>query len=440
MMDEARIRVTIAADGLSATVRVVPGAAAAVTSLDQALADAGISFGVEQELRAQLGNQLADERFAVEEAVIARGRAAQPSEDGYFAPAFHMGIEPGHVRPDGTMDFLDRELLKPVQAGQAVGQLHPERPGAPGRRVDGSELQVAPARACKLTLGPGVSLQSDGRVLALRAGVLRSSGPRAIDVVQQHVHSGDVDLRSGHLDMEGSLVVRGSVERLFRATATGDVEVQGGVEYGSVHAGGSVRVGGVVRGGDTGMLSAGGDVSARRGEYALIMCTGLVKMESALHCELAAHTIQVTGSVRGGRARAEHGLNVGDAGAAQGTDTLLCAGVPLEHDALEAKRAVQAAKDQRSLHKGGREERGKGGKAGRLAAALASAELERKIAHAERCAALVAEAYVEINGTAQPGTRVQLGTATYAVDEPIKSVRFVFDPGTRGVRAERYVR
>jgi uncharacterized protein (DUF342 family) len=437
-----RITVGIAGDGLSATLRVISGPVAGEAELYAAIQTAGVVFGVQHETVRRLAAELADELFTVDAAVIAEGVRALPGNDGYFVPAFSAGIQPGHVRDDGTMDFLDRELLKPVAVGAVVGRLHAAIEGVVGRLVDGGELAVAKTRACTLALGPGVAAQPNGEIVATRAGVLLYAGKKSVDVVQQHVHTGKVDLRSGHLDMQGSLVVRGSVERLFRAAASGDLEVQGGVEYGSVSAGGSLRVSGGVRGGETGMVSAEGDVAVRHAEYAHIVCGGLLKLESAVNCELSARDIQVTGKLRGGKARAEHGLVAAEAGVAQGVSTALASALPLERPVLAAKRSVETAKEQRQLvHKSVRDdERGKGGKAGRAKSELASADLERKIALAQRRDELLPEAFIEVRGTVHAGVTIQLGAASLSIDQSTSCVRFSFDAETRQIRTERFVR
>lgn len=437
----ARITVGIAADGLSAWLRVITGAAASEADVWSAIQTAGVVFGVRRDAVERLAAELTDELFTVEAFPFADGERVQAGSDGYFVPAFVAGIQPGHMREDGTMDFLDRELLKPVAAGTVVGHLHPPRDGSPGRLVDGSELSVAKTRAFALTLGAGVVAQANGDIVAACAGVLLCANKSSIDVVQQHVHNGKVDLRSGHLDMAGSLIVRGSVERLFRVSASGDVEIQGGVEYGSVHAGGSVRVSGGVRGGETGMVSAEGDVAVRHAEYAHVVCGGLLKLESSVNCELSARDIQITGKLRGGKAHAERGLVAREAGVAQGVATILATAIPVERPMLDAKRSVESAKDQRRLHKSARtDERSKGGKAGRLAATLASAELERKIALAQRRDELLPAAFIEVSGTVHPGVTIQVGAASLVIDQPATFVRFSFDSLTRQVRTERFVR
>lgn len=441
-MGSARVTVQIAADGLSAWARVIAGPPAGEAEIRAALASAGVSFGVNEAAVLRLAADLTDELCTPSDFLLAEGEHAEPGIDGSFVPAFVAGIQPGHVREDGTMDFFDRELLKPVASGSVVGQLYRAVPGRAGRRVDGSEIAVAKTREFPLRLGTGVTLSADGKVTATRAGVLLATSRDSVDVVQHHVHTGKVDLRSGHLDMEGSLVVKGSVERLFRAAASGDIEIQGGVEYGSVQAGGSLRISGGVRGGETGMVSAEGDIAVRHAESAQIVAGGLLKLESAINCSLTARDIQITGKLRGGKACAEHGIVAREAGIAQGAATELASALPLERPVLVAKRSVANAKEQRQLvHKSARnDERGKGGKAGRAQAAQASEELARKIEFARRRDELLPTAFIEVSGAVHPGVRVQIGHATLSVEEPASGVRFSFDSVTRSVRTERFVR
>jgi len=73
--------------------------------LAEALARAGVTAGVEVAVLAWLTRELADPNFEVTDAVIARGVTPQPGEDGRFELLFAVGIQPGHLRDDGTFDF-----------------------------------------------------------------------------------------------------------------------------------------------------------------------------------------------------------------------------------------------------------------------------------------------------------------------------------------------
>jgi uncharacterized protein (DUF342 family) len=452
---DARLTLEIAEDGMTVRATIVEGPPADPELLATSLHQAGVVFGLHDAVCAQLARALAAPEFQASSVVVAEGQRPVTGSHGYFAPAFDYGIQPGRVREDGSMDFMDRELLKPVLPGSCLGKLHPARPGVPGCRVDGGPLPVAPVTEAQLELGEGVTRKSDGTIEAARPGVVQYLANKRIDVVRQHEHAGDVDLRSGHLDMDGSLTIKRSVHRPFRATASGDVEVLGLVDGGSVYAGGSIRVRGGVLGSET-TLSALGDISAHHAEGAHLVCNGRLELESAVNAELAAEQIQVAGKLRGGAARAERVVAVRDAGAPSGVDTLLAAGLPVEQPLTEIRRALDAAKQQRALRSraafGAREpraapfgarggaERGKSGKLERAGAALARSELDGKLELAARRTALLPHASVEVRGTAHTGVTVQIGSARLIVDPALTAVRFHFDAETRQVRWERLVR
>ncbi len=172
---------------------------------------------------------------------LSPGTPPIPGRAGYVEPAFDEGLAPGRVSDDGHMDFFERGLLKSVSAGQLVALVHPPEPGIEGLSAEG---EVMPARAgepLKLKLGAGVTLDAEGRVSAVHDGVVLYKPGESLDVVARHVHQGAVDLHTGHLDMHGSLTVKGDVERLLQVRASGDLEILGAVSGGSLRASGSVR-------------------------------------------------------------------------------------------------------------------------------------------------------------------------------------------------------
>jgi uncharacterized protein (DUF342 family) len=453
---DARLTLEISEDGMTVRATIVEGPPADAELLAASLREAGVVCGVNDAVCADLARALAAPEFHAPSVVVAEGQRPVPGSHGYFAPTFDYGLQPGRVREDGSMDFMDRELLKPVLPGSCLGKLHAARPGVPGCRVDGSAVPVAPVAQARLELGEGVVCKPDGTLEAARPGVVQYLANKKIDVVRHHEHAGDVDLRSGHLDMEGSLTIKRSVHRPFRATASGDVEILGLVDGGSVYAGGSIRVRGGVTGSET-TLSALGDISAHHAEGAHLVCSGRLELESAVNAELAAEQIQVAGKLRGGAARAERVIAVSDVGAPSGGGTLLAAGLPLEQPLTEVRRALDVAKQQRALRgrssfgaraepraaTGGARagvERGKSGKLERAGAALARSALDVKLELAARRTALLPHASVEVRGTAHAGVTVQIGSARLVVDPALTAVRFCFDAETRQVRWERLVR
>src|ERR1700712_3516847 len=271
---------------MSALAEISRGPACGLAELQAAVSAAGVSANrLDSVALDALAKQLDNLAFEKPSVLVARARPAAPGIDGYFEPAFPMGIQPGHVDESGAMDFSDRELLKPLTQGDYVGQLHQPVQGEAGMRVDGSEIKVALARESKLRAGPGVTLAADGCMYAALSGVLVYAHEQTIDVAQQHVHNADVDLRSGSLHMEGSISVRGNVQRQFAVRATGSVDIQGHGESGTVIADGCIRISGRVHSGDAGLVCAQGDVSIHHCEAAQVRCGGLLKLGNAVHSQ-----------------------------------------------------------------------------------------------------------------------------------------------------------
>jgi uncharacterized protein (DUF342 family) len=428
---------------MSAFASVSAGSREDATGLDAALKAARIVHGIERVACATLVRALGGEKASVE-VQIARGTPAGASRAGRFEPAFQPGLQPGHVREDGTMDFHDRELLKPVSLGQSLGHLYPPVEGTPGVRVDGALVPAVPARAFALKLGPGTQLLADGRILATCTGAVIYSEGRSIEVGTNYEHKGGIDVRSGDLSMEGSLVVRGDVQHGFWVRATGDLEIKGGVEGGSAYAGANLKVSGGVRGGVGSMISAGGDLHARYVERARLDSGGVLELTSAVNSDLSAVHIHIERSLRGGRAAVEVSLVTHDAGTpTANVETVIEAAAPREPAVDDARNALHAAKALRLTGRrgpgprSGPSDRPKGCKLGRDTVDVRRSELARKVARAERISALLPQAFIAVTGTAHAGVRVCIGEAWLLLQEPERNVRFALDIERGAIRKER---
>jgi uncharacterized protein (DUF342 family) len=437
-----RITIDVSSDAMSAVAKVVPGPAGGKGDISAALQRVRVSVGVDTEACRQLAAALQDSSYATPGLAVASGVPAVPSRDESFEPAFTAGLLPGRLLDDGRMDFFDRELLKPVTRGQPIGVLRPAQRGTPGMRVDGQSLPVAEPRPLALECGPGVRVEENGRICAARAGVVVYVAGKSLDVVDHHVHRGDVDLRSGHLDMQGSLSIDGDVQRAFNVRATGDIEIKGNVESGIVTAGGHVKVHGVIRGGHEGSVHARGDLTAHQTQGATLVAGGTIALDGALHCQLAAVAIQARQTLRGGSVRAERSIHSRDAGAPHGsTATVLAAGEALPNLLEQAHWAQGMQKQQRAAERlagtstRGNGDRAKGGKLGRIAAERHKAELERKIALRQRSRELLPLAAIEITGTAHEGLTIAMGDARLVLERPMQQVRFTFDLDSASIQA-----
>jgi hypothetical protein len=376
------------------------------------------------------------------------GTPPTPGRAGYVELAFDAGLAPGLLNADGHMDFFERGLLKSVSAGQLVALVHPPELGQPGMSVDGQTLPARAGEPAKLKLGAGVQVDGEGRVRAVHDGVVLYKPGESLAVVAQHVHQGAVDLHTGHLDMHGSLTVKGDVERLLQVRASGDVEVLGAVSGGSLRAQGSIRVSGNVRGADDARVVAEHDVTLKSCESADVTAGAVLRVQEAVNSQLRGRHVIVTGRLRGGAATAEGRLSVKEAGTVAGSTTVLRAGQPIElPDLADVQRAVVMQKLRRMAERGGVREalgarggaRAKGGKLGRLDAAWSAEQLEERAALAQQRTLLERSAVVEVD-FAHPGVELRIGSARLGLQQVERGMRYALNPETGQLSAERIVR
>jgi hypothetical protein len=437
MAAKPRIQIRLSSDGLAAFVSVFEGDPVEPSAFDEALGRAGVTSGWVSETCARLAAGLVSPDFTCVETLVAAGYPAQPGKDARLELEFAAGPQAGHVRDDGSVDYYDHELLKPVRSNDVVARMHPALPGGPGLRVDGSPVPAPPVRDLPLLFGPGVEIGPDHAVRATRDGVVFYRPEQSLDVVDHHVHAGSVDAQSGNLRMQGSLVVQGDVVRPFSVAASGDVEIRGSIEAATVRAEGRLFVRGRVLGADDAAVTAEGECTAHHAETASLHCGGVLRLRDAVNSELCAESVHIAGRVRGGAATAERCVTAQEAGTASGVDTRLRAGVPLTVPVAEAQRVIALGKAERIASRaGGRNaDRNKGGKLGRARSELETQELRRRAERARRREALLDMAFIEL-GVAHPGVVIQIGDAELVVDRPTRSTRYSFDRETARVRAE----
>lgn len=437
-MANSRLKLHVSSDRLAALLSVAAGPALTTEQFAAELAAGGVASGIVVETYSRIAQGLAQAEFQCKDELIAVGHDPLPATDAWFELAFSEGLQAGHVREDGSVDYHDRELLKPVRRGDVIGTVHPPLDGSAGRRVDGTLVEAAAPRQLALRFLAGVELGEDQRVRATRDGVILYKAGQSLDVVDRHVHQGPVDLHSGNLNMQGSLVVKGDVCRPFSVTASGDVEILGNVDSAVVLAGGNLRVHGGIRGGDGGAVCAEGDLTLRHAESAEIYAGGALCLQESINSQLRAGEVQASSRVRGGTALAERRIVVKEAGASNGIDTELVAGEPLESPWAAAQRSIAAAKARRLSERvrGRGSARTKGGKSGRAKAEIEQAEIQHLRERAKRREALLQSASIQVT-LAHPGVRIRIGDSHLTLDEPIRATRFSLDPETTALRREK---
>jgi len=433
-----RLAIRVENDGLAAFVKIAPGPALAPAAFDAELEAAGVVFGLETEVHERMAAVLLDPGFSCNEELIACARPPRPGTDAWLELSFHEGIQPGHVREDGTVDYHERELLKPVTRGTILGKLHACEPGVPGARVDGTPIALPAPRELSIEWRPSVSLEPDGQLRAMRDGVVLYIPGKVLDIVEHHVHKGPVDLHSGNLKMQGSLEIHGDVKHPFSVVATGDVDIRGNIDASTVCAGGALHVRGGIRGCDGSVVSADGNLTALHAESAEIYCGAELRVKEAVNSRVTAAQVHASGRLRGGQLVAESQIITKEAGAPSGVPTHLTVGEPLLAPVERVRLLLATLRAERVAERarGRGTERPKGGKIGRVRAELDAEQVQRLAERAHRREVLLCDANIQI-GFAHPGVSLHFGNAHVVLDEAEHSSRYSYDPSTSSIRVEK---
>jgi len=271
--------------------------------------------------------------------VIGKGAAPQAGIDSRMEMLINLdeGVSRPRESEDGRVDHYSVRDFVIVEPGTRLARRHPPSKGVPGRDVFGKTITAR-----------------DGKDIPLPVAI--AGGIR----VDKTLLMDYVDLRTGNIDFDGSVLVKGDVAAGVVVKATGDITVKGTVENSGLDAGGNLAVARGITGSESAMnggkrevlVRAAGNVEAGFASGVEISAgRDLAVKEYLNHCETLALDRVLVGQ-KGG-----HGLIVGGTthgcqgvlarvmGSPASVKTFLTVG---SHDELERSRE-EALQERRDL-------------------------------------------------------------------------------------------
>ena len=189
--------------------------------------------------------------------IIASGTPPVPGKDATIVYHFTKDQKVGTVGAHGVIDFKDRGEIPFVKAGDLLMEKVPGTSGTPGCDIFGNGIPVAPPSDIKFLLGSGVELSDDKmKVFAKADGQPKLTLGGRLAVASDLIITGDVDLKSGHVEFEGDVKITGTIQSGFKVKganifakeimaseiiAKGNVTVAGGVIGAVIKAQGEVK-------------------------------------------------------------------------------------------------------------------------------------------------------------------------------------------------------
>jgi uncharacterized protein len=330
--------VSITPDRMQAKLRIqppVPGAASLVDQdLSQLLADTGVVYGIDPDVQQEAQTFIKELRNEFAEFTIANGKVPGISSDASIQFEIEIGPLAGRFLDDGTIDFRERRIMVGVCAGQHIATKIPVVPGDPGINVLGEVIEPAGGKDIKVRVSNDAAYsEEDMKVTAVKDGVLSVVNNSIIKVCSRQVILGDIDYKTGNVESNSCLTIRGSIQPGFKVSADGDLEIGGSVMSATVLCQANV----VVKGGITGknsLIKALGDVDIRFIEQGAIESGGIVVIRTqSYYSRVAAASdirCQKTSKVMGGDLIAGGHITVSDVGSENCDSTFLAAGVDAE--------------------------------------------------------------------------------------------------------------
>ena len=293
-----------------------------------ALDNKKVTFGIDQE---------AVNRLSAPENILTLQKLAScvppvPGEDGRTEEHFPRTVgTPQLVENDqGIVDCDNLNWLTHIDAGTVICDIVQPTQGKPGTNIQGNPIRPYNGKRAALPKGDNVILNEEGTSLVAKVDGQISFRDGKFHVNNVIVIKGDVDLSTGSIDVQGDVVIHGTVRAGFTVNASGNVTIGGLVEGSQITAGGSVMVGRGMNGNVTGSITAGQDVVCKYMENATVHVWGDVRMDSIVNCDISARGKVVVKSGRGiivgGTVRAMGGIEAKVIGNRAGRLTILSIG------------------------------------------------------------------------------------------------------------------
>ncbi len=235
------------------------GKGVSLADIQALLTDRGIVFGV---VNFDTVEQMLEKEYFAD-FLIAQGRNPVDGVDTVFLSvvpeAEVIPVRKPLVNPDGSVDYRELGNIIMVQKGNLLMQRIPPIPGEPGRNVFNEIVEPGGGVDIPFTLdqrGVYVNPEDKNQLLAAITGqpILVPHGM----IVSSVLTINSVDLSSGNIRFEGSVIVAENVESAMTLKATENITIEGNVTNARVECTGDLLIRGNVNGNCE--LQAGGNV------------------------------------------------------------------------------------------------------------------------------------------------------------------------------------
>ena len=199
-------------------------------------------------------------------------------------PYVHLSYKDKSVTaPDGegAKDLRESQASMVVQPGDLVAEVRYKKAGKPGVNVFGKKVAAEKGQALVVDMGEGIELKGEGKYYSTTEGMPVLDGTK-LSVSSVFMHKGNINLKSGNVEFNGSAVIEGNIESGSTVNITGNLEVSGSISNAMVYVGGNLTVGEGIITTDKGKVVTNGDLASDYISNSNVLCKGNMKVKTSI--------------------------------------------------------------------------------------------------------------------------------------------------------------
>ena len=269
---------------------------------------------------------------------------------------YDMSIETGKKSEDGSIDFKERSFIHNIDAGVQIAHFIPEKPAVDGLDIYDEVLEANYDENPCYKIGNNLKVEADGiNIKSAIKGILVNNNNTIS--VSNVIEIEKVDLSTGNIEVDGSVIIKENVTPGFSIKTEGDIKVNGNIEDAKINCGGNLIVSGGIIGGPDSDMHINGKVYASFIRNANLICNGDVIanqiVNSDISCNNRVIVLEGKGVIIGGNVKALNGVWARSIGAISESKTTIIVGRDAEAYALfkNIQTTVKANREEINKYK-----------------------------------------------------------------------------------------
>ncbi|WP_028330033.1 DUF342 domain-containing protein [Brachyspira alvinipulli] len=262
---------------------------------------------------------------------------------------YDFTIDTGKESESGSIDFKERGFIHNIESGIQIAHFMEAKPAIDGLDIYDTVMEAHYDEDPCYKLGKNVTVDSDGIVIrsGIRGILTNHNNTLSVSTVAE---IDKVDLSTGNIEVNGSLIIKDNVAPGFIIKTEGDILVRGNIEDAQIECAGNLIVSGGIIGGPNSTIHVNGKIYSSFIRNATIICKGDLLSNQLVNAEIACNdrviVLEGKGVIIGGNIKALNGVWAKSIGSMSESKTTITVGRDAEADA-EFKNIVATVKTNR---------------------------------------------------------------------------------------------